>query len=275
MMASDDRDRLVDNLRRLHLPHAAAHLEDHLQNAARLKLGHLGFLARIVEAEVIARNENAARKRIAGAGFPEIKRLEDYDFKRQPSLDRNQIFDLAELGFLDDCRCIFWLGPSGVGKTHLAIAIGVRACQAGYRVRFFRAFDLFKRLWAGLADDTLDELLDEVCDPHLLLIDDVTRSPRREDQDFAAVFSELIQRRHRRGSIVLTSNLGFDEWGPALGTSSMVIPTIDRLLEGAHIFVFPADAKSYRADRTDPPGPLPPRKRTDRRSPRHGRSRSR
>jgi DNA replication protein DnaC len=95
-MASDDRDRLVDNLRRLHLPHAAAHLEDHLQNAARLKLGHLGFLARIVEAEVIARNENAARKRIAGAGFPEIKRLEDYDFKRQPSLDRNQIFDLAE-----------------------------------------------------------------------------------------------------------------------------------------------------------------------------------
>jgi DNA replication protein DnaC len=260
-MASDERDRLLDNLRRLHLRHAAAHLDDHLQQAAQLKLGHVGVIARMMEAEVLARAETGARKRIAAADFPELKRLEDYDFKRQPSLDRKQVLDLAELGFLDACQCVFWLGPSGVGKTHLAIGLGVRACQAGYRVRHFRAFDLFKRLWAALADDSLDELLDEVCEPHLLILDDVTRSPRRDEQDFAAVFNELVHRRHRRGSIVITSNLGFDEWGPALGTSAMVIPALDRLLEAAHVFVFPRDAKSFRPERTDPPGPLPPPKK--------------
>jgi DNA replication protein DnaC len=260
-MASDERDRLLENLRRLHLRHAAAHLDEHLQHAAQLKLGHLGLLGRIMESEVLARAETGARKRIAAAGFPEIKRLEDYDFKRQPSLDRKQVLDLAELGFLDACQCVLWLGPSGVGKTHLAIGLGVRACQAGYRVRYFRAFELFKRLWAALADDSLDEVLDDVCDPHLLILDDVTRNPRREDQDFAAVFNELVHRRHRRGAVVVTSNLGFDEWGPALGTSSMVIPALDRLLEGAHLFVFPRDAKSFRPDRSDPPGPLPPTKK--------------
>ena len=247
-MASDELDRLVQHLRRLHLAHAANSLEDHLRQAAQLKLGHLGFLARIMEAEVLARTQTGTQRRTKEADFPEVRRIEDYDFKFQPSLDRKQILDLAELGFLDRCQSVVWLGPSGVGKTHLAIALGVRA------------YDLLRRLWAAMADNSLDEVIDEYARCHLLIVDELTHSPRKPEQDFAAVFYELVQRRYRRGSVVLTSNLGFDQWPAALGTPSLVTPALDRLLDAGHVIVFPADAPSYRAQRREPPGPLTPPK---------------
>ena len=154
-MASEERDRLIENLKRLALRHAAQNLDEHLKQAASLKLGHLAFLARIAEAEVLARQETASDRRLRHAEFPEVCRVEDYDFKAQPSLDRKAVLDLCELGFVDRCEPVLWIGPSGVGKTHLAIALGVRACQANYKVRFVRAYPLLKRLYASLADDTL------------------------------------------------------------------------------------------------------------------------
>ncbi len=267
-MASEELDQLIANLRRLHLAHASKNLDEHLRRAAKLKLGHLAFLARVVEAEVLARAETGAQRRINEAQFPEVCRIEDYDFKFQTSLDRKQVLNLAELGFVDRCQTVLWLGPSGVGKTHLAIGLGVRACAAGYRVRYERAYDMLKRLWAAMADDTLDEVLEELAYPDLLVIDELTHSPRKPEQDFAAVFYELVQRRYRHGAIVLTTNLGLDQWPTALGTPSLVTPAIDRLIEAGHLVVFPADAPSYRATRKEAPGPLPTRRTRRRRKPR-------
>jgi DNA replication protein DnaC len=263
-MASDERDRLIENLQRLHLRHAAHHLDEHLRQAAQLKLGHLALLARIAEAEVLARKETGAQRRIGQADFPEVCRLEDYDFTRQPSLNRTQVLDLAELGFVDRRQSVLWIGPSGVGKTHLAISLGVRACQAGYQVRFGRAYALLARLYAALADDTLDEILEELCKPDVLIVDELGNSPRQREHDLAGVFFELVARRHRRGSIILSTNLGFDEWPSALGTPSQVTPALDRLIDGAHIFTFPKDARSGRAERGAPPPPLPPVRRARR-----------
>src|SRR5262249_27706881 len=164
-MASEEMDRLLDNLRRLALRHAAQNLDEHLRQAASLKLGHVAFLARIVEAEVLTRQQTTADKRITGAEFPELCRVEDYDFKAQPCLDRKRVLDRCELGFVDRCEAVLWIGPSGVGKTHLSIALGVRACEAGYRVLFVRASTLLKRLYASLADDTLEEVLTELAQP--------------------------------------------------------------------------------------------------------------
>ena len=130
-MASEERDQLLANLRRLQLRHAVNRIDDLLRDAAHLKLGHLGFLARVVDCEVLGRTETATNRRIQEAHFREIFRIEDYDFKEQPSLDRKTILDLAELGFLDRCESVFFLGPSGVGKTHLSIGLGMRACAAG------------------------------------------------------------------------------------------------------------------------------------------------
>jgi DNA replication protein DnaC len=259
-MASEEMDRLIAHLKRLGLAHAARNLDEHLQQAAALKLSGLALLARIAEAEVLARNERSASLRISQAEFPEICRLEDYDFKKQPSLNRSQVFDLAELAFVDKKQPVLWIGPSGVGKTHLAIALGVRACQAGYRVRFFRAYHLLTRLYASLADDTLELVLDEMCKPDLLIVDELGNSPRKREQDFAGIFFELVARRHRRGAVALTTNLGVDQWPDALGSPSQVTPALDRLLEGAHVITFPKDAPSFRATRSEPPEPLPPRK---------------
>jgi DNA replication protein DnaC len=263
-MASDEIDRLLQNLRRLALRHAAQNLDEHARQATQLKLGHVGFLARIVEAELLARQETAAAKRIKQAHFPELVRLEDYDFARQPHLDRAAILDLAELRFIDRCEAVLWMGPSGVGKTHLAIALGVRACQAAHSVRFVRAHPLLTELYASLADETLDAVLEDYCKPDVLIIDELGNSPRKPEQDFAGVFFELVARRYRRGALVLTTNLGFNEWPAALGTASQVTPAVDRLIEGAHIITFPKDAKSYRADRRDGPGPLPGSRRGSR-----------
>lgn len=256
-MASEELDRLVANLRRLNIAHAANNLEEHLRQAAQLKLGHLALLARVMEAEVVARAETRTKRRQDEAGFPEILRVENYDFKFQPSLDRKQVLDVAELGFIDRCQAVLFLGPSGVGKSHLAIGLGVRACAAGYHVRFARANDLLKRLWAAMADNSLDELLDEYSRADLLILDELTHGARKPEHDYAAVFYELVYRRYRRGAVVLTTNLGLDQWAEALGTPSLVTPAVDRLLDASHTFVFPPDAPSYRTQRKQAPGPLP------------------
>jgi DNA replication protein DnaC len=260
-MASEERDRLLQNLRRLSLPHAAQNIDEHLKQAGALKLGHLAFLARIAEAEILARQQTRSDRRMRYAEFPEVCHLEDYDFKQQPSLNRKAVLDLAELGFVDRCEAVLWIGPSGVGKTHLATALGVRACQANYSVRFVRAYPLLRRLYASLADDTLDEALDELAKPDVLIIDELGNSPKKHDHDLAGVFFELVARRYRRGALILTTNLGFDQWASVLGSPSQVTPAIDRLIEGAHIITFPPDAKSYRADRKNGPGPLPAKKK--------------
>jgi DNA replication protein DnaC len=205
-MASEELDGLIANLRRLSLAHAANNLEEHLRQAAQLKLGHLALLARVMEAEVLARAETGTKRRLDEARFPEVLRIDDYDFKFQPSLDRKQLLDVAELGFVDRCQAVLFIGPSGVGKSHLAIGLGVRACAAGYRVRFARANDLLKRLWAAMADNTLDEVLDEYSRPDVLILDELTHGARKPEHDYAAVFYELVYRRYRHGAVVLTTN---------------------------------------------------------------------
>jgi DNA replication protein DnaC len=265
-MASEQRDLLLDNLRRLRLPHAACNLDEHIKASQKLGHGHIDFLARLVEAEVLARNHTGTQKRIQQACFPEVLTLDGFDFKSQPAFDRKQLADLASLGFIDRCESVIFIGPSGVGKTHLAIALGVCACQAGYLVRFVRAYELLKSLYASLADDSLDELITEFAKPRLLIIDELGNSPRKPEHDYAGVLFELIARRHRRGTTVVTTNFGFDQWSTYLGAPMHVTPALDRLLEGAHIIIVPNDAPSFRDKRREGPGPLPKRRTASRKS---------
>jgi len=266
-MASEELDQLVANLKRLQLRHTANHLDALLREAAQLKLGHVSFLKRVVDHEVLHRTETATNRRIQEAGFPELCRIDDYDFKAQPSLDRKAILDLAELGFLDRCEAVFFLGPSGVGKSHLSIGLGARACAAGYDVLYMRAYDLLKQLVASMADETFEDVLEHYCRPDLLILDEVGNHPSNPlERSFAGVFYELVHQRHRHGSTILASNLGVNEWASALGTPGLVATALDRLLEGAHIVAFPPDAPSYRTARDRGPGPLPrprPRRRAE------------
>jgi DNA replication protein DnaC len=280
-MGSEEYDQLIANLKRLQLRHAANNLDALLREATQLKLGHLGFLARVVGNEVLARSETATNRRIQEANFPELCRIEDYDFKAQPSLDRKVILDLAELGFLDRCEAVFFLGPSGVGKSHLSVGLGVRACAAGYPVLYVRAYDMLKHLFASMADETFDDVLEYYCRPDLLIMDEVGNHPANSlvpERNYAGVFYELVHQRYRRGSTVLVSNLGVNDWASVLGTPGLVATALDRLLEGAHIVAFPPDAPSYRTSRERGPGPLPrprPRRRRESRTTRSRQSRRR
>ena len=267
-MASEEMDRLIAHLKRLGLAHAARNLDEHLQQAAHLKLsGTSGSSPASPRPKCSPAPRRAADLRITQAEFPEVCRLEDFDFKKQPALNRKP-------GARTRRACLRRQEAAGPldrplrrGKMHLAIALGVRACQAGYRVRFFRAYNLLTRLYASLADDTLELVLEQLCKPDLIIVDELGNSPRKREHDFAGVFFELVARRHRRGAVVLTTNLGFDQWPDALGSPSQVTPALDRLLEGAHVITFPKDAPSYRATRAEPPTPLPPSKRSRRTRP--------
>jgi DNA replication protein DnaC len=259
-MASEDLDRLRRNLDVLRLRNIAENLDEHSREAKRLKLGHVGFMVRATDAEVLARTEKGARQRIARACFEELVTLDGFEFERQPTIDRRQIMDLAELGFLDRCEAALFLGPSGVGKSHLATALGVRACESGYRVEYHRAPELLPILHIALADDSLDELLEALTKPQLLIVDELGAGTRKSDQDFGALFYELVGARHRRGALIIVSNFAVTDWAKKLGNAPLVTAAVDRLLDGAHVIDIPSDAASYRASRKRGAGRLPRRR---------------
>lgn len=259
-MASEDLDRLRRNLETLRLRNVAEHLDDHLREAKRLKLGHVGFMVRVTDAEVLARTDKGAQQRIARACFEEVVTLDSFQFQKQPTIDRRQIMDLAELGYLDRCEAVLLVGPSGVGKSHLATALGIRACECGYRVEYHRAPELLPILHAAMADDSLDELLEALCKPQLLIVDELGAGTRRSEQDFGALFYELVGARHRRGSFIIVSNFSVTDWAKKLGNAPLVTAAVDRLLDGAHLIDIPPDAPSFRARRKRGAGRLPRRR---------------
>ncbi len=259
-MASEELERLMNNLDVLRLRNIVERLDEHLREAKRLKLGHISFLARLTDAEVLARTEAGVQQRIGRACFEEVVTLDGYDFKEQPSIDRRQLLDIAELGFIDRCESILLLGPSGVGKSHLATGLGIRACEAGYRVEYHRAPDLLPILFTALADESLDELLAVLGKPHVIILDEVGAGPRKPDQDFGALLYELVSARHRRGSFIMVSNFAPTDWANKLGNAPLVTAAVDRLLDGAHVVTIPDDAPSYRAKRKRGVGPLPRRR---------------
>jgi DNA replication protein DnaC len=259
-MASEDLDRLRRNLETLRLRNIAEHLDDHLREARRLKLGHVGLMAHVTDAEVLARTEKGAQQRIARACFEDVLTLDAFDFAKQPTIDRRQIMDLAELGFIDRCEAILFVGPSGVGKSHLATGLAVRACECGYRVEYHRAPELMPILHTAMADDSLDELLEALGKPHVLIIDELGAGTRRPEQDFGALFYELVGARHRHGSFIIISNFSVTEWGKKLSNEPLVSCAVDRILDGAHVIDIPPDAPSYRASRKRGAGRLPKRR---------------
>jgi DNA replication protein DnaC len=215
----------------------------------------------LLQLEVQRRQERRADRLRRASKLPPGKTFATLDVSRLPKPLVSKLKELARGEALEEAVNILCLGLPGVGKTHLSIALGVAACQAGYNVRFFRGLKLFKRPWASLADDTLQDVLDELAKPALLICDEIGNSPRTAEQDFAGVFYELVARRHRRSSFMLTTNLGYDQWHSALGSPFQVTPAVDRLIEGAHVITFPKDAPSHRVRHTDHPPALPRAKR--------------
>jgi DNA replication protein DnaC len=246
---STDGARLRTHLKGLGLHTIADVFEREAQKAAKTKQSYVGFLSHLVDEELAAKADRSVNARIARARFPAVRTLEAFQFDFQPALPAALIRELAELGFLARAENILLLGPTGTGKSHLSIAIGIRACMAHKRVLFRPIAELLEELIAATVDHTLGARLDVLSRLDLLILDELgylTMDPRR-----ANLFFQLISRRYEHGSIILTGNKPFEEWGSIFGDDVIASAVIDRLIHHAHII--PISGPSFRAKDKRPP----------------------
>jgi DNA replication protein DnaC len=210
---------------------------------------HETYLAAVLTRQVASRTANGTRLRVASAHFPQLKTLEDFSLTHLPSTARDVLAHLATTTFIARKENAVLLGPPGVGKTHVAIALAVKAAQAGYPVLFHSATGWLDLLNTAHTHGTLAAELRRLNRYRLLVIDEVGYLPL--DATAASLFFQLVANRYETGSIVLTSNLPFSAWGQTLGDDIVAAATIDRLVHHAHVIALDGDSYRTRAHRTD------------------------
>lgn len=235
-------ERLGEHLRKLRLLKSGERLEALLQHAAAQEQPYAEFLEQVLGEEVAAKTSKNIAMRTAMARLPFVKPLETFEFDYQPSIDRKQVQALASCHFIEHGDNVIVLGPPGVGKTHLAVSLGLKAIGNGYRVLFTTAANLIAVLTRAHAEGRLDEKLKVYATPRLLIIDEIGYLPI--DRLGANLFFQLISRRYERGPMILTSNQSFSAWGDVFGDRVIATAILDRLLH--HAVTLNIRGNSYR-----------------------------
>jgi len=235
--------RVHGQLLELKMKHAERSVDQLCAEAAERQTGYSEFLSRVLDCELVRRRDQGTLMRLKLAHFPFQKTLEQFEFGFQPSIDQRQIEELATLNFVSEGRNVVLLGPPGVGKTHLAVALGLKSCLAGYTVYCTSGLELARRLVGSMADDTLDKQFLALSKCRLLIIDELGYLPYERQQ--ATLLFQLIARRYEKLATIVTTNKGFAQWGEVFGGDQAVASAIlDRLLH--HATVFNIRGASYR-----------------------------
>ncbi len=246
-------EKLLPKLKALRLSGILDTIEVRKQQAVEEKLSHLEFLALVLNDEFERRENKKLQRRLRKANFQPARTLENFKFDA-PGLDINkaQLFDIATCLFIEERVNVLLVGPTGVGKSHLAQAIGHQACRKGHDVLFYPFYKAMAHLHRGRADGSYERRLQTLVRPALLILDDFGLKPLTPPAD--EDLHELINERYERGSTLITSNLDFSEWGAAFPNQVLGAATIDRLRHLAHRVVIQGD--SFRK-----PRPLPENKK--------------
>ena len=242
MLNASNRTQLESMCERLKLTKLSANLDEFLQGARKAKLSPAEVLERALKLEIDGREEKRIELNMKLSRLPEIKRIEDYDFSVVPALDRAQIDELAKLEWIKKRSNLLFLGPPGVGKTHLALALGRLAVLAGYSTTFILASKLFKQLEEAQKDGVLEAKLLKYTKPNLLIIDEIGYLNIEPSTSY--LFFQLVSARYERSSIIYTGNRPVSEWGLGVGDATAASAILDRTLHHCEIVTIRGD--SYR-----------------------------
>src|ERR1700686_1493877 len=239
------RQQIVNTyLKQLRLTRMARDCESLAREAEQRGLGYLGFLQALLEGELQSRHEQQLRQRLKAAAFPYQKRLEDFDFSLVPCLPKVRLLELAQGAFLSAHENVLFIGPSGIGKTHLLMGLGRALCLAGYRVLFRPAVTLATELEVAHKELRLPGLLAQYRRFDLILVDELGYLPFAKPT--AELLFQFFSDRYERASVAITSNLAFAHWTQVFGNQQMTVALLDRLVHRSHVLLMEGESFRFR-----------------------------
>lgn len=241
----DPARRLEENLAFLGLTRVAQVYREVMAQAARDNFSHLQLLDAVIAEEAAARFERGVLRRMRHARFPVPKTLDAFQWTHPAKIDRNRALSLFDLDFAEKRRNALFIGGTGLGKTHLAVALGMAACQKGYSVLFTTAMDMVNQLQAAQSDRTLVKKLRQYARPQILVLDELGYLPI--DKQGADLIFQVVSQRYERGSIVLTTNRPPKDWAKVFNDATVASAVLDRLAHHSEIVVI--EGKSFRTQR--------------------------
>lgn len=226
-------NKLLNNLEVLKLDKIRNYLPNYLETIASKDIPFVDALLDLTEKEIEFKNERASKIQVAVSAFPFEKGLSDFDFDYQPSINKKQIYDLATLRFLENKENILFYGNSGVGKTHLAVSLGIEAAKKRYITYFISCHDLITQLNKAHSENRLEAKLKHYAKYKILIIDEIGYLPI--DKQGANLLFQLIARRYEKNSTIITTNQMFSKWGEVFSDPVIANALLDRLIHHSHI----------------------------------------